>query len=173
MKHQEEFSRIYDEYAKRVYALALKLCKNTSTAEDLLAETMARAFGNLRQDGETTDLFPWLSRVCYNLFVDLRRRERTCDRYMESLRMVPEREDCRFGNHQELHVTWKTVGREINALTMSERSCVLLFVAGHSYTQISELTGITKMQTRNSLHSAMRKLRKRFKTNGNNGNHHR
>ncbi|MBP1996877.1 sigma-70 family RNA polymerase sigma factor [Paenibacillus eucommiae] len=66
---------IYRMYMKDVYRYLRSLCRDHQEAEDLVQETFYRAYlylENCRDD----KVKPWLFRVAYNVFVDLKRKQR-------------------------------------------------------------------------------------------------
>ena len=69
----EEFEQIYRLYYRPLMFYALSLVKQRADAEDLVAETMVRAF--LSYDGKS-DLRAWLFRVLKNRFVDETRKKK-------------------------------------------------------------------------------------------------
>ncbi len=69
----EEFEQIYRLYYRPLMFYALSLVKQKEDAEDLVAETMVRAF--LSYDGKS-DLRAWLFRVLKNRFVDETRKKK-------------------------------------------------------------------------------------------------
>lgn len=69
----EEFEKIYHLYYRPLMFYAFSLTKHKEDAEDLVAETMVRAF--LSYDGKS-DLRAWLFRVLRNLFVDEVRKKK-------------------------------------------------------------------------------------------------
>lgn len=73
LMRNEEFEKIYHLYYRPLMFYALSLTKHKADAEDLVADTMVRAF--LSYDGKT-DLRAWLFRVLRNLFVDEVRKKK-------------------------------------------------------------------------------------------------
>ena len=69
----EEFEKIYRLYYRPLMFYALSLVKQKADAEDLVAETMVRAF--LSYDGKS-DLRAWLFHVLKNLFIDETRKKK-------------------------------------------------------------------------------------------------
>lgn len=69
----EEFEMIYRLYYRPLMFYALSLVKQKIDAEDLVAETMVRAF--LSYDGKS-DMRAWLFHVLKNLFVDEMRKKK-------------------------------------------------------------------------------------------------
>ena len=69
----EEFEKIYRLYYRPLMFYALSLVKQKVDAEDLVAETMVRAF--LSYNGKS-DLRAWLFRVLKNLFIDETRKKK-------------------------------------------------------------------------------------------------
>lgn len=59
-----------------LYGTALRLTRNAGEAEDLVAETVVRAWSALPTLGDRARFRPWLFRILTNAFVDAYRRRR-------------------------------------------------------------------------------------------------
>ena len=69
-----DFSQLYERYAPDVHRFALFLCGDIALAEDLTAETFARALAG--RDGLHVDTVKaYLPAIVRNLYRDVRRRE--------------------------------------------------------------------------------------------------
>jgi RNA polymerase sigma factor (sigma-70 family) len=69
-----EFSDLYRRYARDVYRFALFLSGNPAVADDLTAETFARALAT-REDIRVDTVKAYLLTIARNLYRDLRRHE--------------------------------------------------------------------------------------------------
>jgi RNA polymerase sigma-70 factor (ECF subfamily) len=63
------FSRRVEEYMESLYGLALRLAKNDADAEDLVAESVAKAWAALPALKERDRFRPWIFRILHNCFV--------------------------------------------------------------------------------------------------------
>ena len=69
-----DFADLYQRYARDIHRFALFLCGNHALAEDLTAETFARAFA-VNDDLRVDTVKAYLLAITRNLYRDLRRRE--------------------------------------------------------------------------------------------------
>jgi RNA polymerase sigma-70 factor (ECF subfamily) len=70
-----DFANLYGTYAREVFRFSLFLCGNRAIAEDLTAETFARAL-SLKHDLRVDTVKAYLFAIARNLHRDLLRRER-------------------------------------------------------------------------------------------------
>ncbi len=75
MADQATFERDALEYARPLYAAALRMTRNPSDAEDLVQETFLKAYRGFHTFEEGTNLKAWLYRILTNTFINNYRRE--------------------------------------------------------------------------------------------------
>ena len=63
------------EHQTRLTKFAYKLTRNQADAEDLVQNTLVRAIEKKELFQEGTNLYSWLSKIMYNLFVSAYRRK--------------------------------------------------------------------------------------------------
>lgn len=66
---------VYRKYMPDVYRYLRTLCGDDAAAEDLVQETFYRAYLHL-ENYRDEKVKPWLFRVAYNAFIDMKRKER-------------------------------------------------------------------------------------------------
>lgn len=72
------FGRLYDLSSPHLFAVALRICRKRSMAEDVLQETYVRVWNNARQfQPERGVPLAWMSRIVRNLAIDNLRRAGT------------------------------------------------------------------------------------------------
>src|SRR6266705_1758656 len=75
--HEERFMTEAIPYMSRLYPAALRLTRNHSDAEDLIQETLAKAYVKFHQFSPGTNLKAWLYTILVRTFYSTcRRRER-------------------------------------------------------------------------------------------------
>lgn len=68
------FAQQLDAHLDRLYGAALRLTRNPSDAEDLVAETAARAWSNVATLHDAACFIPWMMRIMTNAYISERRR---------------------------------------------------------------------------------------------------
>lgn len=71
------FAQEIDGMLNDLYSAALRLAKNAADAEDLVGETVVRAFGNLRSLKDRRAFRGWMFRILSNCFVSECRKRKT------------------------------------------------------------------------------------------------
>src|SRR5437870_7886324 len=74
MKTKEDFNLEVTQEARPLKGFAMKLTQNTDDAEDLLQDTMLKAFANKDKFEEGTNLKGWLYTIMKNIFINKYRR---------------------------------------------------------------------------------------------------
>lgn len=162
-----DFAQAYEKYARRVFAFAMRLTCEKSAAEDLLSETMLKALSAFdKQKASQEDLFAWLRTICANIYRDQKRKERVRRMYSQG-RQREHRENAaalhgRAQTQQEMESAWDEARQVIDSMTLLQKSCLLMKLAGHSYAEITELFGIDRNQVKSCIQNAMRQLRHKF-----------
>ena len=91
----------------QLYGGALRMTRNPADAEDLLQETMVKAYAGFRSFKEGTNLKAWLYRILTNTYINsYRKKQRQPAQY-------PDRRDHRLavGGHRRAHVDRSAVRR--------------------------------------------------------------
>jgi RNA polymerase sigma-70 factor, ECF subfamily len=73
---QADFEQQVGPYLAQLYPAALRLTKNASDAEDLVQETLAKAYIGFHQFTPGTNLRAWLHKILANAFVNSYRKTR-------------------------------------------------------------------------------------------------
>lgn len=155
------FTRSVEACTDSLYGLALRLTRNGADAEDLVAETVARAWTALDTLQERDRIRPWLLRILHNRYVsDYRRRSaRPLELGLDDLGLDGTQDDITdfltaqpddflnwWGNPERTFAN-KLMGEDIVAalerLPETFRSAVVLVtVEGLSYDEAAEVLGV-------------------------------
>lgn len=160
----EKVARLTD----RLYGTALRLARNSDDAEDLVAETVAKAWAKLGELSDPQSFDAWILRILANTFVSEWRHRRASP----EVAMDPEPEEGEsepFSLFEKLHqpflLWWATPEEEVIAKLLREDmeraldvlpdafriAIVLVDVQGHSYGEAAELLGIPTGTVRSRL----------------------
>lgn len=151
----------------RLFVGALHLTGKRHDAEDLLQETMLRAFAGFESFREGTNLMSWLYRIMHNVWVDgYRIRSRRPPELLVADFHQDGLADCRIHPWRTPEVAAlesipdQTLTAAIGALP--EQYQVTLYyadVAGLSYKEVAAATGVSVGTVMSRLHRGRRRLR--------------
>jgi RNA polymerase sigma-70 factor (ECF subfamily) len=152
-----DFSELYRRYGRDVFRFSLFLSGNRATAEDLTAETFARALvgrDRLRVDTVKAYLFA----IARNLYRDVRSR----DRRLVSIDVVAPRpdpspaQDVVAGDRQQLEAALSAIQR----LPDGEREALVLAIQKDlPYERIAAILGCSVVAVKVRVHRARARLR--------------
>lgn len=92
--NQQAMAILYDRYAQSVYALALRILRRPTVAEDVVQETLVRVWrGAPTYLGGPAGFDAWLFRIARNLCIDQLRRQRVRPEINEPMQSDIEDED--------------------------------------------------------------------------------
>jgi len=161
-------------HRRELYPAALRLTRNPSDAEDLVQESMARAYAGLRHFTPGSNGRAWLFRILSNTFVSgYRKRQREPVQVLspefESLLAaagsgpatgpqptVPSAEDAVLSQFSH-----SAVRQALRALPECYRATVYLAdIEGYPYREVAEMLGVPLGTVMSRLHRARAQLRK-------------
>ena len=170
------FEKIVTAEMGSLYGTALRLTRNPSDAEDLVAETVAKAWGALDSLTDTGKARPWLFRIMTNSYISDYRRRRAAPEIEAQICGDDEDEDFSLFErlHQPFLLWWgnpeqefvnkllrEDIGAAIDALSDDFRLAVMLVdVEGFSYRDAADTLGIPVNTVRSRLKRARGCLQK-------------
>lgn len=109
---EREFTSLIESTRRRAYTMALQLTRNSAEAEDLMQETLVKAWKGYDSYMPGRPFLNWLLRIMQRAYLDTRRRENPI-RKAESLNAMVSPSD---GEVQELPIPDPNAGPEAEAL---------------------------------------------------------
>ena len=177
MADRSTFTEQASPHFDGLYAAAMRMTRNPSDAEDLVQETLIRAYRGFEGFSDGTNLRAWLYRILTNTFINSyrakqRRPEQTELDESEDLylyRRLGGLEAAKMGRSAEDEMmdlfSETEVKDAIEALPESFRMCVLLAdVEGFAYKEIAEMLDIPIGTVMSRLHRGRKSLQRTLYT---------
>ena len=169
----ERFQRDAIPLMDQLYGGALRLARNRPDAEDLLQETMLRAYAGFRSFHDGTNLKAWLYRIMNNTWINNHRKQQR--RPMEfSVDHITEARQAEYAargpaglRSAEIEALESMPDNEIRAalLTLREEFRMTVYYAdveGFSYAEIAEIMNTPVGTVMSRLHRGRSRLRARL-----------
>ncbi len=175
--HRAVFVSHIEGNLDRLYGAAMRLTRNTSDAEDLVAEAVAKAWACLNTLQDPERCLPWMIRIMTNLYISGKRTLESRTRHEEYIE-ESDAEETGFslfdrlhqpfllwwGNPEQAfldHVLRQDIDEALNNLPDNFRTVVLLSdIEGLSYNEIAEALDIPIGTVRSRLARARSLLQK-------------
>ncbi|NJL14669.1 MAG: RNA polymerase sigma factor [Microscillaceae bacterium] len=155
-----EFDSI-DKISQALRPFALKLTKDVEEANDLLQETLLKAFTNRDKFAEGTNLKAWLYTIMKNTFITnyqrLVRRNTFIDT-TENLHYINSRENT-TENLAYADFALKDIGEAIESLDTAYRTPFMMHFRGFKYHEIADRLQIPIGTVKNRIHIARKELK--------------
>lgn len=152
--------RMYEQHHAELYRSALRACRDTGTAEDLVQEAFLRLMIEIGRNRTPDNIRAWLYRVIANLAVSAGRRTTVSQRYAGALGSHDEQatpEDIAIDDEVRAELA-----SALQALPDRARTALLLAARGYSGAEIAAAIGRTDCATRTLLCRARLELRDRL-----------
>jgi RNA polymerase sigma-70 factor (ECF subfamily) len=171
------FAQQVERLTDRLYGAALRLTRNAEDAEDLVAETVARAWDKLGELRDPQAFEAWIRRILNNSFVSAWRHRRASPEVADSVACEDSSAEpfslferlhqpflLWWGNPEETAITnllREDIERALDALPDAHRVVVVLVdVEGCSYMEAAETLGVPVGTVRSRLNRARGQLQR-------------
>ena len=166
------FERDVLPFHSQLYPAALRMTRNPSDAEDLVQETMAKAYAAFHQFRPGTNMRAWLHRILANTFINHYRRKRrepiqdlgvdfSADWQTSNDPLTPP---ARSAEAEALErITDSDILQALRELPPDFRAAIYLAdIEGYPYREIAEIKGTPIGTVMSRLHRGRAKLRERL-----------
>lgn len=162
----DAFAVVVERYSRPIFRTAVRIVGSAAAAEDVVQETLLRAYRAIGRFDERAELAPWLQRIAVNTAIDeLRRARRRAPfafrdetgqwRDLEPACEAPSPE--REASSSRLGTA---VARALDRLSPDERAAfVLRHLEGRPIAEIARVLGKRDNATKQSIFRAVRKVR--------------
>lgn len=164
MKSQGEFKLLVSDNAKPLKAYAFKLTQDMEDANDLVQETMLKAFNNEDKFAEGTNLKGWLYTIMKNIFINKYRRAVKSNIFHDTtenqyyLNSSPSDR----ANLGEGNLVMAEVNKALGELSENLRTPFLLSYNGYKYEEIANRLRIPLGTVKVRIHNARKELMKKL-----------
>lgn len=157
---RQRFLELVAELRPELHRYAARMTGSVSDAEDVVQETLARAYYALSQVEQAPPLRPWLFRIAHNQALDhLRRYERRHAESLEAAAELPgdaETPESAFARQEATRLSLE----RFCELVPAQRSAVILKdVLGHSVEEIAAIVELSESAVKAALHRGRQRLR--------------
>ena len=159
-----EFSSI-DQVSKSLKPFALKLTKDVEQANDLLQETMLKAFTNKDKFTKGTNLKAWLYTIMKNTFITNYQRLARRNTFIDSTNNLHyiNSVDNTVDNNAYANFTLQDINKAINKLDKAYSTPFIMHFKGFKYHEIAETLEIPIGTVKNRIHIARKELKQSLK----------
>jgi len=159
-----EFSSI-DQVSKSLKPFALKLTKDVEQANDLLQETMLKAFTNKDKFTKGTNLKAWLYTIMKNTFITNYQRLARRNTFIDSTNNLHyiNSVDNTVDNNAYANFTLQDINKAINKLDKAYSTPFIMHFKGFKYHEIADSLEIPIGTVKNRIHIARKELKQSLK----------
>lgn len=157
------FERIFRKYGRRVYALCLRMVRNTTEAEDLTQEAFLQLFRKIRTFRGESAFSTWLHRVSVNVVLMRLRKKHLTEVPLENTNDEEDSHRSEIGAPDPLlsgTIDRVNLDRAIGELPPGYRRAFMLHdVEGYEHQEIAEILVCSVGNSKSQLHKARMRLR--------------
>jgi RNA polymerase sigma-70 factor (ECF subfamily) len=155
------FGQLIKNYRKQLFTYLLRLSGNKDMAEDLLQDTLTKAWHGLPKYEEKNKFSSWLFSIAHNIAMDAYRKKKVRE-VVSTYDEIPERSLIINQEHAlEAEELKNTIVDSLSQIPEKQRSVFLMRQhSGMSFKEISDSTGQPLNTVLSHMHYATKKLRK-------------
>lgn len=161
------FEQLMEKHESRMYAVALRICRNREDAQDCLQDAMLRIYKALPNFKGLSSFSTWVYRIAMNTCLDELRRKKvrqaqSLDTLMES-GYSPQDPGETPESHAEASAMRKEIEKAIGDLPQDMRAAIVLRdIHGYSYEEISDILDTNVGTIKSRISRGREKLREVF-----------
>ncbi len=162
---RQAFASLYDRYASRVYALAVRMLGESMAAEEVTQDAFLKLWSrSARFDPERGNLLPWLLTIARRTALDRIRLESRRPAIAEPDE-EDEWDDLPDGDSQGEEARWRSLRFEVAKLPADQRKVIeLAYYHGMTHSQIASELGLPLGTVKTRLRVGMERLREKWLT---------
>lgn len=161
-----EFSYSLSQMTKSLKPFAMKLTKDTDDANDLLQETLMKAYKNRDKFSEGTNLKAWLYTIMKNTFITNYQRMVRRGTFIDTtdnLHFINS-SDTRIENNAAGNFALTDINEAIDNLEDVYKTPFMMYFRGFKYHEIAARLEIPIGTVKNRIHIARKQLKEKLRT---------
>ncbi len=146
----------YREFSPLIYTAILKICKNRTSASDLLQDTFINAFEYIEQYNSNFAFIAWLKRIAFNNTFNFIKREKVAENAVEYLKEVPSE----YPSFSDDICQQNLLESLLDKISENERLILWLFIVEqYSHEEIARLVDRTPSYSKSIVSRSLKKLK--------------
>jgi len=150
--------QLYNQYCNGMYIVSKRFLKNSAEAEDAVQDAFIKAFKNLSQYKAEVTFGAWLKRIVINTCIDYLKLKKQQVIELEDVHLkVIDDNDNEWLVENDINIHF--IKDAINSLKDKYRCVLVLYlIEGYDHQEISEILGITEVNSRTQLSRGKQQL---------------
>ncbi|PHI18883.1 RNA polymerase [Lewinellaceae bacterium SD302] len=153
---------LYQQYAKAMYNICLRMLSNNHDAEDVLQVVFVDVFRKIDTFNFEASIGAWIKRITVNRCLDHLKKKRIRFDDLESThyKLVAEEEDEESGLAADPGYTVELIRNAMRKLSEGYRVVLSLYLfEGYDHEEISQILGISSSTSKSQYHRAKKRIR--------------
>ena len=155
-----EFLKIVEENKKLIYKVSHMYCDNTIDKQDLFQEIFVNLWKAYPGFKGNSKISTWIYRISINTAISWIRDYTKYNNHIVYTNMIPQMKD--DPTNDDLY---DKLYRAIGILNKLDKALILLQLDGYSYTEISEIIGLTRTNVATKINRIKLKLKNHLSNN--------
>lgn len=139
--------------------LAFRLTRDAEEANDLIQDTLVKAFANKDKFTDGTNLKAWLYTIMKNTFITNYHRLMKRKAYIDSTVQFSNVGDYTTDNAANTKITLDEIHASIDKLSYEYKTPFLMYYKGYKYHEIADILNIPIGTVKNRIHIARKELK--------------
>ena len=152
--------RLYNQYARAMYNICLRMMNSREEAEDMLQESFSDAFGKLHTFRYESTFGAWLKRIVINKCInEINRRKVDLDYFDDMYYFEGEQNDGHHRDYEQM-LNVQNIKKAMEHLPKGSRMIFSLYLLeGYDHVEISEILKISESNSKSQYMRARRKIK--------------
>lgn len=153
-KEGNAYKELYEQYAKAMFSISMRIVNNRDEAEDILQESFLKAFKDMARFDNRAAFGSWMKRVVINHSLDVVRKQKL------NFISIDDADDIETEESEEqISYDAASIAECINQLPQGYRVILTLFLLEeYSHKEIAEMLNISEGTSKSQYNRARKKL---------------